>query len=73
LARGLELDSLDTLELPVGLEYHLDLVITDEEVGVFGSIDAIVDFIEAKGIELPKARPSGADASTWDADELIAW
>jgi hypothetical protein len=59
--------------LAVGLEYHLDVVITDEQVGVFGSIDDIVDLIEAKGIELPEGRPSGDDASEWDTDELKAW
>lgn len=47
--RGLELDSVDALELSVGLEYATDVPVTDDDVGAFGSINALVDFIEERG------------------------
>jgi acyl carrier protein len=66
--RGLELDSLDALELAVGVEYYLDVEISDDAIGVFGSINAIVDFIERHGITVPDELPSPDGA--WDLDEL---
>jgi acyl carrier protein len=44
--RGLELDSVDALELVSGLEYDLDVSIDDTDVGVFGSINSLADFVE---------------------------
>jgi acyl carrier protein len=70
--RGLELDSLDALELAVGVEYYLDVDINEEAIGVFGSINAIVDFIEQHDIEIPDDLPT-VDDSAWDADELEDW
>jgi acyl carrier protein len=46
IARGLELDSVDTLELMIGIEAEFGVSITDDEVGVFGSTSRIVDRIE---------------------------
>jgi acyl carrier protein len=46
--RGLELDSVDVLELVVAIEYEFDVTIDDEEVGVFGSVNSAIDYIEAK-------------------------
>ncbi len=46
--RGLELDSIDVLELAVGIDDVADVEITDEEVGMFGSINRVVDHIEAQ-------------------------
>lgn len=43
--RGLELDSLDTLELVSLVEENFSVSITDEDHFVFGSINRIVDFI----------------------------
>jgi len=45
--RGLELDSVDALELAVGVDYVADVSVTDEQVGMFGSINRIIDYIEA--------------------------
>jgi len=47
VARGLELDSVDTLELMIGIEMAFGEAITDDEIGVFGSVSRIVDRIEA--------------------------
>jgi acyl carrier protein len=69
--RGLELDSLDALELAVGVEYFLDVEISDDAIGVFGSINAMVDFIEHHGITVPDELPGGDGA--WDLDELEDW
>jgi acyl carrier protein len=44
--RGLELDSVDALELIVGIEMEFDVSITDDEMEVFGSINTDVDRIE---------------------------
>jgi acyl carrier protein len=49
---GLGLDSIDALELVLGLEQEFGIKVEDEEVGVkaFASVDALVDFIERKKI-----------------------
>ena len=47
---GLGLDSIDALELVLGLEQEFGIKVEDEEVGVkaFASVDALCDFIEKK-------------------------
>src|SRR5207249_11889596 len=47
---GLGLDSIDALELVLGLEQEFGIKAEDEEVGVkaFASVDALCDFIEQK-------------------------
>jgi acyl carrier protein len=47
--RGLELDSVDALELAVGVDYVAEVTVTDEQVGMFGSINRVVDYIEVHG------------------------
>ena len=49
---GLGLDSIDALELVLGLEQEFGIKVEDEEVGVkaFASVDALCDFIEQKKI-----------------------
>ncbi|WP_298871587.1 acyl carrier protein [uncultured Microbacterium sp.] len=44
--RGLELDSLDTLEIVSLIDENFGVYITDDDTFVFGSINAIADFIE---------------------------
>ena len=46
---GLELDSIDALELTVALEKRYGLAIPDEEVGkrAFASVNALADFVAA--------------------------
>ncbi|HEY7137368.1 MAG TPA: phosphopantetheine-binding protein [Acidimicrobiia bacterium] len=44
--RGLELDSVDALELAVGIDDVADVTITDDQVGMFGSVNRVVDFVE---------------------------
>ncbi len=50
---GLGLDSIDALELVLGLEQEFGVKIEDEEVGVkaFASIDALVAFVKEKGVQ----------------------
>ncbi len=49
---GLGLDSIDALELVLGLEQEFGVKVEDEEVGVkaFASIDALVVFVKEKGL-----------------------
>ena len=49
---GLGLDSIDALELVLGLEQEFGIKVEDEEVGVkaFASVNALGDFIEQKKI-----------------------
>lgn len=47
--RGLELDSVDALELVVGIEYEFDISVDDEEIGLFGSVNSVADYLEARG------------------------
>ncbi|WP_265443684.1 acyl carrier protein [Flexivirga meconopsidis] len=46
--RGLEMDSLDTLEIVVMVEEEFGVAISDSDTEAFGSINAMMDFIEAK-------------------------
>ena len=47
---GLGLDSIDALELVLGIEQEFGIKVEDEEVGVkaFASVNALADFIEQK-------------------------
>ena len=47
---GLGLDSIDALELVLGLEQEFGIKVADEEVGVkaFSSVNALTDFIREK-------------------------
>jgi acyl carrier protein len=48
--QGLGLDSIDALELVLGVEKEFGIKVQDEEVGVkaFASVDALCSFIESK-------------------------
>lgn len=48
---GLGLDSVDALELVVGLNNEFEVTITDEDMGIFENVDKIVDFVIQKGTE----------------------
>lgn len=52
---GLGLDSIDALELVIGIEKTFGVRIQDEEVGTkaFASVDAMVVFLKEKGVVLP--------------------
>lgn len=63
--RGLALDSVDALELVVAVEYELGVAVADDDVGVFGSINRIADYVESKGVLVGGASglsPRSADA-----------
>jgi acyl carrier protein len=52
---GLGLDSIDALELVIGIEKTFGVRIQDEEVGTkaFASVDALVGFLKEKGVGAP--------------------
>ncbi|MGK5637732.1 phosphopantetheine-binding protein [Streptomyces sp. URMC 126] len=52
--RGLELDSLDTLEIVVMVEEQLDVTISDDDRSAFGSINRLIDFVIADRGEIPQ-------------------
>lgn len=49
---GLGLDSIDALELVIGIEKTFGVRIGDEDVGAkaFASVNALVDFLRSKGV-----------------------
>ncbi len=49
-SQGLGLDSIDALELVLGVEKEFGIKIQDEEVGVkaFASVDALCEFIRSR-------------------------
>ncbi|MEU9360154.1 acyl carrier protein [Streptomyces sp. NPDC051840] len=48
--RGLEMDSLDTLEIVVMVNNEYDVLISDDDFEAFGSINSLVDFVEAREV-----------------------
>ncbi|RFA32971.1 hypothetical protein CAI16_16490 [Virgibacillus dokdonensis] len=46
--RGLELDSIDTLEIAVGLQDKFDVNMTDDNMEYLGSVNKIADYVEMK-------------------------
>ncbi|ARP70697.1 acyl carrier protein [Streptomyces pluripotens] len=48
--RGLEMDSLDTLEIVVMVNNEYDVLISDDDFEAFGSINALVDFVESREV-----------------------
>ena len=52
---GLGLDSIDALELVIGIEKTFGVRIQDEDVGTkaFASVDALVAFLKEKGAGVP--------------------
>lgn len=48
---GLGLDSVDALELVVGLKDKYGIEVSDEEMGIFQSISSIADYVRENGQE----------------------
>ena len=47
VGRGLELDSIDSLEISVAVNMELDVTITDEDSAtIFSSVNHLADFVE---------------------------
>lgn len=60
--RGLELDSVDALEVAVGMESAFEVTITDDDVGALGSVNTVIDFVMLNGyVEEFLAARSGDD------------
>lgn len=51
--KGLGLDSVDALELVVGLNNEFDITISDEDMEIFECVDKIVDFVMKKLDSIP--------------------
>jgi acyl carrier protein len=46
IGRGLELDSIDSLEISVAVNMEFDITITDNSYEIFSSVNRMADFIE---------------------------
>lgn len=57
---GLGLDSIDALELVLGVEQEFGVKIENEEVGseALGSVDRLAEFVLARGADPVAARPT---------------
>ena len=49
--RGLELDSIDALELAVGIYDRFEVSITDDNTSVFSSVNTMADYIQEQILE----------------------
>lgn len=49
--RGLELDSIDTLEIAVGLQDTFDVTMSDDNMEYLGSVNKIADYVEMMRLE----------------------
>lgn len=47
-SQGLGLDSVDSLDLAVGINNEFDVEVTEENIDIFKSVGTIVDFISVK-------------------------
>jgi len=62
VGRGLELDSIDSLEISVAVNMELDVTITDEDsTTIFSSVNHLADFIEQKRQEADEEATQEAD------------
>ncbi|WP_216695617.1 acyl carrier protein [Dietzia psychralcaliphila] len=52
--RGLELDSLDVLELYVAIEAEFDVALYDSEMTVFGSVSRLAETVRPELIRVPE-------------------
>ena len=48
VGRGLELDSIDSLEISVAVNMEMDVTITDNSSDIFSSVNHMADFIETE-------------------------
>jgi acyl carrier protein len=57
VGRGLELDSIDSLEISVAINMEMDVTVTDNSSDIFSSVNRMADFIENERLR------AGADDS----------
>ncbi|EHR62796.1 acyl carrier protein [Saccharomonospora cyanea] len=56
--RGLELDSLDVLELYVAIEAEFGVALYDSDMSVFGSVSRLAEYVNP---DLPKTEPGAGE------------
>ena len=49
--RGLELDSIDALELAVGIYDQFEVTVTDDNTTIFSSVNTMADYIQSELME----------------------
>jgi acyl carrier protein len=60
---GLGLDSIDALDLVVALGKRFKIKIEDDDFGIFGSVDKIVEFIEKQQANSVAIQPTSGEAA----------
>lgn len=66
--RGLELDSIDSLELAVGIFDKFGVTIVDGEVEVFSSVNSMADYVMANAQEDSGVSPNALAGGFVDLD-----
>lgn len=61
--RGLELDSIDSLELSVGVFNLFQISLSDDDKTVFSSVNALTDYVLSHGLEADNGDAPTADLS----------
>lgn len=46
VGRGLELDSIDSLEISVAVNMEFGIIVTDDRYDIFSSVNKLADYIE---------------------------
>ena len=54
LGSGLGLDSLDALEVILGVEHAFDVKVADDDIAILRSINSIADYVLAERARRPK-------------------
>lgn len=45
---GLQLDSIDSMEIIIGMQFRFDVIIPEDDVSALRTINTLADFIEAE-------------------------
>ena len=69
--RGLELDSIDALELAVGIYDKFNVTISDGDTSVFGTVNTMADYIMSRQEEeSPQGDENPSEEQSGNQDEL---
>jgi len=70
--RGLELDSIDALELAIGIYDRYQLTLSDGDTSIFSSVNTMADYIRDNYHEAAEGVSAGSPTEAADVDDLDA-